>query len=104
MCVVSMIADHYWDKTRPYLPQQIPDPLIPKPANNPEDIFNPPVRKQEFEELKRMMEEMKQLLIKAKIYDEENNEPHCEKPELIAALKLIAKSVGVSLEEVFSGQ
>jgi hypothetical protein len=44
---------------------------------------------------------MKQLLIKAKIYDEKNNEPNCEIEDKVATLKRIAELMGVDLSEVF---
>lgn len=47
---------------------------------------------------------MKQLLIKAKIYDEKNNEPNCEMEEKIILLKKVAELVGVNLEEVFKNK
>lgn len=88
MCVVSMIGDHYNDKwtSEPY-----------------QQIFNQfsQISRSEFEQLKREVEEMKQLLIKAKIYDEKNNEPNCEMENKIKLLKDIAKLVGVDLEEIF---
>jgi hypothetical protein len=44
---------------------------------------------------------MKKLLIKAKIYDEQNNEPNCEMEDKIALLKRVADMVGVSLDDIF---
>ena len=44
---------------------------------------------------------MKALLIRAKEYDERNNEPHCEMEEKVELLKKIAAAVGVDLSEVF---
>lgn len=95
MCVVSMIGDHYDDKWR--------EPWNGK-INNTGTTYtftNNSVSKEEFESLKKEVEEMKQLLIKAKIYDEKNNEPDCELEDKVAFLKKIAEAVGVDLEEVF---
>ena len=42
------------------------------------------VPKEEFDKLKAEVEHMKKLLIKAKLYDEANNEPNCEMEEKVA--------------------
>lgn len=61
MCTYSMIADHYR------------------------------ISKKEFDDLKRQVEEMKELLKKAADYDRRNNKPECE----IAFLRKVAEFVGV---------
>lgn len=95
MCVVSMIGDHYDDKWgQPY------DNKLKNMVTSYSFTSNS-VSKEEFEALKKEVEEMKQLLIKAKIYDEKNNEPDCEVEVKIAFLKKMAEAVGVNLEEVF---
>lgn len=86
MCVVSMIGDHYGDKWR----------------NPPDWTFIPGVSptQQEFDELKKEVQEMKELLKRAKQYDIDNNEPDCEIDDKVAVLKKIAKLVDVNLEDV----
>lgn len=111
MCVVSMVGDHYgdkWDPWKKYIPNQ-PSPLIPEqqdPSKAFEDFLkkinpNPqtPTR-QEFEDLKKEVEDLKSLLKRAKEYDEKNNEPNCEIEEKMKLLKEIAKLVGVNLDEI----
>ena len=93
MCVVSMIGDHYGER----IPQQYPWTTQPNINTYPTH----PVSREEFEALKHDIEEMKALLIKAKIYDEEHGEPDCEMEEKVEMLKRIAEFVGVDLE-VFS--
>lgn len=88
MCVVSMIGDHYNDKWNTPDYKQIWD-------NWPE------VTKQEFDALKKEVEEMKELLKRAKIYDEVNNEPNCEIENKVAMLKKIAELFNINLDEVF---
>jgi hypothetical protein len=86
-----MVGDHYSDKwKKPYYEQTI--------------INWPNVSKHEFDALKKEVEEMKQLLIKAKIYDEKNNEPNCEMEEKISKLREIAKLVGIDLDEVLKNK
>lgn len=58
----------------------------------------------EFEALKKEVLEMKELLLRAKKYDEKNNDPNCEQEQKVELLKKIADIVdivGVSLDEVF---
>lgn len=88
MCVVSMIGDHYSDKWKADAYQYTINHICE-------------VSKAEFESLKKEVEEMKQLLIKAKIYDEQNNEPNCEMEDKIKLLKEVAEKLGVNLDEVF---
>lgn len=88
MCTVSMISDHYMDKWNNPTPQQWV-------------ITNPPeVSREEFDELKRDVLEMKELLKRAKKYDEENGEPDCEIEEKMELLRRVAKLVGVDLNDV----
>ena len=91
MCTVSMIGDHYSDKWKQPLYQQA--------------LINfPQISKFEFDNLKKEVEEMKQLLLRAKLYDEKNNEPHCEMEDKVALLKKIAEMVGIDLKDIFPKQ
>lgn len=54
-----------------------------------------------FNALKREVELMKELLIRAVQYDKDNDEPHCETDEKIAFLKRVAEWVGIDLNDVF---
>jgi hypothetical protein len=58
-------------------------------------IFSP-VNREEFDALKRDVEEMKALLKRAKEYDERT----CENAEKVALIRKVAKLVGVDLREV----
>lgn len=87
MCVVSFIGDHYTDKwNQPYYQRII---------TNVSDVS-----RAEFDKLKEEVEEMKKLLIGAKLYDEKNNEPECELEEKMMKLREIAKLVGINLDDV----
>lgn len=108
MCVVSMVSDSFNERWKRENPNWFPDikpyePSSPGPAIWPPVKIEPPVNRQEFEALKREVELLKDLLKRAKAYDEANNEPDCELEEKIALLKAIAKAVGVDLDldEVF---
>lgn len=58
--------------------------------------------REEFEALKKEVEELKKLLLAAKEYDEKTGEPDCEIDEKVEVIKKIAKLVGVDMESVFA--
>lgn len=91
-----MVSDHYDDyyRQKPYIQ---PQPSTGTPINF---SLSPSVTREEFEELKREVTHMKELLKAAKIYDEKNNEPDCEIEEKIGRLREIAKLVGIDLDDV----
>lgn len=90
MCTVSMVTDHFRDG---YLNRW------PQPQSTTFTI--PPISREEFDALKREVEDMKKLLLRAKEYDERNGEPDCEMEEKVAIVKKVAELVGVNLDEVF---
>ena len=96
MCAVSMIGDFYGDQFRqkPWFPQG-PQPWV---VNHPSEIS-----RAEFDELKRQVAEMKELLKRAKDYDERNGEPECEIDEKMDVLRKVAKLVGIDLDDVIGG-
>ena len=59
------------------------------------------VSREEFDELKRQVEDMLEILKVAKLYDEENGEPDCAMDEKVGILRKVAELVGVDLSEVF---
>lgn len=101
MCVVSMMGDEFTKRWQPYV--QPPIDVQPKPLTTEDwqKLFNPPPTKAEFDALKREVELLRDLLKAAKVYDEKNNEPHCEMENKVALIKAIAKAMGVDLSEVF---
>lgn len=102
MCAVSMVGDHYRDKwnqqpwAQPAMPYQPMGGIGAAIGAQPMQY----VPRYEFDKLKAEVEEMKALLIRAKAYDEANNEPHCEIEEKMALLRNVAKMVGVNLDDV----
>ena len=118
MCVVSAMGDHYTDKWKDEYPwpngTDFPlQPLAPfqpyQPLTNPEKIdesiltklFKREVTRQEFDDLKKEVEEMKKILTVAAEYDKRNNEPHCEMEQKVDLLKKMAGLFGISLDDVF---
>lgn len=87
-----MIGDHYRER----IPQQ-----YPWVQTTDTSIFPATVTREEFNALKRDIQEMKLLLIRAKAYDEANGEPDCEMDEKVKLIKHIAEIVGIDLYEVF---
>ncbi|VDM10415.1 unnamed protein product [Wuchereria bancrofti] len=75
--------------------------MSPHPPIQPDFWSIPWATKQEFEQLKKEVEDMKKLLIRAKEYDEKTGQPDCEMEEKVALLKKVAELVGVDLSEIF---
>lgn len=120
MCVVSAMGDHFTDKwpfANPNISPHIQPQISPQPVNPgflpkitehpvllPPDYKRwliPPITREEFDELRKEVLEMKEILKVAVKYDEKHNEPHCELDEKIAVLRKVAELVGVSLDDVF---
>ena len=93
MCVVSFIGNHYRDKWEPF------QPYVPAAAGTTYTL-QAGVSQEDFDKLKKEVLEMKELLRKAKIYDEKNNEPNCEIEDKMEFLRQVAKLVGVDLNDV----
>jgi len=93
MCSVSMIGDHYAHRLPQTYPQISQWPLGGVVGAGPS--------RAEFEALKAEMQNIKELLLKAKKYDEDNGEPDCHMDEKVAILKRFAEIVGVDLSAVF---
>lgn len=91
MCVVSMVGDAYHDRWRG------------QPFTSTPDAWLGWVTRAEFDALKREVEQMKELLKRAKKYDEDNGEPDCEIAEKVALLRKVAELVGVDLSDVLAG-
>lgn len=97
MCIVSNVGDHYNDKwkERDWYPNQ------PNTGPYVGTITLEGVSRQEFDNLKKEVEEMKELLKMAKIIDDKTGQPDCEMEDKVAVLKAVAKALGISLEEIF---
>ena len=97
MCVVSMVIDHYRENSWPGRPPSWPwsDPM-PRP-----DPMPSPMPNREVAELRREVEELKDLIRKAKDIDAATGQPDCEMDEKVEFVKQIADYLGVDLEDVF---
>ncbi len=95
MCTMSMVGDHYMDiwKQVPY-----------QPVGGTTYVIGPGVTREEFDQLKRQVDEMVSLLKRAQKYDEDNGEPHCETDEKMEVLRKVAKLVGVDLDQALAAK
>ncbi len=86
MCVISMVATDW----------------LERPTTTQVDwtVTNWPgtVSKEEFDALKKDVENLKVLLKKAKIYDDEHDQPECQDEEKMEILRKIADVLGIDLE------
>jgi len=104
MCVVSMVGDHYNQKwNEPVYKDLIDRITTTKTGTNTLATYMNwnLVTREEFDSLKKEVEEMKELLKRAVEYDERNNEPHCEIEEKVEVLKKVAELLEVNLDDIF---
>lgn len=99
MCTVSFVGDTWRER----IPNDYPW-TVPSPNSNP--IVWPPAApsQEEFDQLKRDVEEMRKELVVARQQDIEDGNPDCEMEEKIAFIRGIAEFVGIDLDEVFGGK
>lgn len=105
MCVVSNIGNQYrqifpdrWPNWTP------PEPFMPMPPNTypPLEPIKPAdVSVDEFNALKKEIEELKKLLLAAKKFDEATGQPDCEMDEKVGFIKKLAELLDVDMKEVF---
>ena len=114
MCTVSNIGDNYRDNfpprwpgivhpnTWPVQPTGVPYPAQPHVTPTEKVYINTSgVSKEEFNALKKEVEELKQLLKAAKKFDEETGQPDCHMDDKVDFIKKLAEYVGVDLEDIF---
>ena len=103
MCMVSNIGDGWMrdaPKTYPWVAPLLP--IHPQTDEREPIKIGSDVSREEFEALKRDIEELKELLLAAKKYDEETGQPDCEVDEKVALIRKMAELVGVDISQVFS--
>lgn len=109
MCAVSNVGDNYqnqWQRQPWFNPQVQPGQGGIGPGtggggglSGPFTLSPPPTR-EEFDQLKKEVLEMKQLLIKAKAEDVATGQKDCEMEEKLKVLRAVADLVGVDLNDV----
>jgi hypothetical protein len=101
MCVVSMIMDDYWKRNKDDSQRHIQPTIYPY-SPSPSSLPIPTISREEFDELKRDIKELKKLILAAKKYDEATGQPDCEQAEKMALLRKLAELVGVDLSDLTS--
>lgn len=102
MCAISMVMETQtgiWRDRYPGLGIPVPQTLPPFPTD-PFMTFPPPITRQEFDALKREMEDLKKHLIAAKKYDEQSGQKDCEMADKVVLIKRIALLVGVDIADL----
>ncbi len=100
MCAVSFVGDHYAEKWQRY--HWIPNVSPNTPPSHTVTLTPNLVGREEFEKLKAEVADMKELLKRAKAYDEATGQPDCERAEKVDLLRRVAKLVGVDLGDVLT--
>jgi trans-2-enoyl-CoA reductase len=104
MCTVSMIGDFYGDKWKdlqPFINPNKTSPYTNPIQDNPIFIPQPnQIDQQRLLDLEKEVKDMKELLKRAKIYDEVNNQKDCELEDKMKFLKEVAKLVGIDLDDI----
>ena len=90
MCTVSMVTDYWKDNNLPRYPS-VGTGIASWPMN---------VTREEFEALRKDVQELKELLKAAKKFDDATGQHDCEKEENVKMIKKIAEAVGVDLSEL----
>lgn len=85
MCVVSFIGDAYKNNFPTRWPQY--------------DVNQ--ITRVEFEALKKEVEGLRELLLKAKEFDKATGQPDCQMDEKVDFIKQLAKLLGVDMEGIF---
>lgn len=104
MCMVSNIGDDYMGKFKPWIQPVQPwpgvVPLTPgDPTPNPWSVLKP-VTREEFDDLKKLVEQMRKDLAAAIEYDKATNQPDCQNEEKYKILRAVAEALGLSLEDI----
>ena len=95
MCTVSYIGDDFNKRIGERFPNY---------THWIQPVINHGPSREEFEALKREMQELKELLKAAKKYDDATGQRDCEMASKIELLTKLAELVGVDLSEVFPAQ
>jgi hypothetical protein len=100
-----MVGDFYNDKWQRYFTPPLQQQIHTEPDWS--KLFQMPPTREEFEALRKEVKDMSELLKRAAIYDEKNNErqqePHCEMEDKVATQSCMPKIFGIE-SDVFKAQ
>lgn len=91
MCVVSAVMDNF-NQQQDWSRFLHPQPFVGYPA----------VSREEFDSLRKTVEELKKVLVAAKLFDEATGQKDCEMEEKTALFKKLAEFLGIDVSEVFN--
>lgn len=96
MCTFSYVADY----ANTNLPNR--HPWLVSGGLPDQYVYVPPISptQQQFDDLKKEVEELKKLLLAAKEFDDKTGQHECEQEEKIKFLRQLSKFVGVDYESV----
>ena len=102
MCVTSMIGDGWGQKFPPHpsYPTYPSDGPTPKQSTFP-SMFEQSVTRTEWEDIWTELTQLKELLVKAKQYDDAHNEPNCEMEEKVALIKKFGEIFSIDFRGIF---
>lgn len=101
MCAYSMIVDHFHDKWQRKIPpayQEPCSPPLPNPYPRPIPGAWPMPKPLQPYPTKEELEDLVELLKKAKEYDTSTGQKECELEEKKERLRKLAKTLGVEIE------
>lgn len=103
MCVVSHMGDHYAKKWGDWIPPNDPYRVYPTiPLDPNKTIVTPQVSREEFDALKKQVQEMMEIMREAKRYDEKTGQPDCEVDEKMEKIRKICEIFGVDFDQYMS--
>ena len=100
MCIVSNVGDSYRDQFPKRWPEWVPNQQGGGPGYAP-NIIPPAATKEEVDELRKEIRELRELLKAAKKFDESTGQPDCAMDEKVSFIKGLADLLGVDMSEVF---
>lgn len=106
MCTMSMVAHDWHDRNPQYTPivpyYQMPGSPFNQEPLDLSKLFVQPITRAAFDELKKELAAIKDLLLAAKKYNEATGQKDCEDKEKIKLFKRLAEITGVDLSKVFA--
>lgn len=96
MCVVSMIMDDWNKKYNDDWHKKYPGGWEQSPTYN----FLAFATKQDIEELRKEIQELKKLIEAAHLYDVATGQPECQDEEKLAILQKLAEAIGLDISDL----
>src|SRR4051812_9455869 len=103
MCMVSAVLGNWANAFPQQWPQIYPDTVPSIPTAIPNTYMGTVqfATKQDIDALRQEILELKELLLAAKKFDDQTNQPDCEEEAKVALIKAVAKVVGIDMNDIF---